>query len=108
LSTAFGELLFVLAIWIACWLPRTTRQNLDLRDWPALLFTAMLNVLRIRNGPGGKRSEVVLHHANLTMLVFLRLLMASIGKSRTVQPPADTPGGEQCAGRDCILAEKEL
>jgi hypothetical protein len=53
----------------------------------ALLFTAMLNVLRIRNGGAVKSLKLFCIAANVTMLVFALSLMASIGKSRTLQHP---------------------
>ncbi len=53
----------------------------------ALLFTAMLNVLRIRNGRGVKGLKLFCVTADVTMLVFVIALMASIGKARTLQHP---------------------
>jgi hypothetical protein len=53
----------------------------------ALLFTAMLNVLRLRNGRGVKSLRLFCITANMAMLVFAIALMASIGKSRTLQHP---------------------
>jgi hypothetical protein len=53
----------------------------------ALLFTAMLNVLRIRNVRGVKGLRLFCVTANVTALVFAIALMASIGKSRTLQHP---------------------
>ena len=53
----------------------------------ALLFTAMLNLLRIRNGCVVKGLKLFCVTANVTMLVFAIALMASIGKSRTLQHP---------------------
>ncbi|MFZ0199889.1 MAG: hypothetical protein WB523_19440 [Candidatus Sulfotelmatobacter sp.] len=53
----------------------------------ALLFTAMLNMLRIRNArtvPGLWLSCIT---ASVTMLVFAIALMLSIGKSRTLHNP---------------------
>jgi hypothetical protein len=51
----------------------------------ALLFTAMLNLLRIRNGRGVLGLKLFCITANVTMLVFAIALMASIGKARTLQ-----------------------
>lgn len=51
----------------------------------ALLFTAMLNVLRLRNDLGVKGLKLFCLTANMAMLVFAIGLMASIGKSRTLQ-----------------------
>src|SRR5271167_2393296 len=53
----------------------------------ALLFTAMLNVLRIRNGRRVKGLKLSCITANATMLVFAIALMVSIGKPRTLQHP---------------------
>jgi hypothetical protein len=53
----------------------------------ALLFTAMLNVLRIRNGGAVRGLRLSCITANVTMFVFAISLMASIGKSRTLQNP---------------------
>jgi hypothetical protein len=53
----------------------------------ALLFTAMLNVLRLRNGRGVQGLRLFCITANVTMLVFAIALMASIGESRTVHHP---------------------
>ncbi len=53
----------------------------------ALLFTAMLNVLRLRNGYGVRGLKLFCVTANVTMLVFVISLIASIGKSRTLQHP---------------------
>ena len=53
----------------------------------ALLFTAMLNVLRIRNGRGVKGLKLFCITANVTMLVLAIALMASIGRARTLQHP---------------------
>jgi hypothetical protein len=53
----------------------------------ALLFTCLLNVLRIRNGRGVRGLRLSCITANVTMLVFAIALMASIGKARTLQHP---------------------
>ena len=53
----------------------------------ALLFTALLNLLRIRNGYGMRGLKMFCITANVTMLVFFLALMASIGQSRTVANP---------------------
>jgi hypothetical protein len=53
----------------------------------ALLFTALANILRIRNGPSAKDLRLFCFTANVTMLMFAMALMASIGKSRTLQHP---------------------
>lgn len=53
----------------------------------ALLFTAMLNLLRIRNARGIKGLPLSCITANVAMLAFAIALMASIGKSRTGHNP---------------------
>ena len=53
----------------------------------ALLFTAMLNALRIRNARGIKGLRLSCITADITMLAFAIALMASIGKSRTLHNP---------------------
>jgi hypothetical protein len=80
--------LFVLAI-VDCLL---VPKNYTGRIWIfgtclALLFTAMLNVLRIRNGRGVKGLKLFCITANVTMLVLAIALMASIGRALTLQHP---------------------
>jgi hypothetical protein len=53
----------------------------------ALLFTAMLNGLRIRNPRGVRDLRLACITANVTMFAFVIALMASIGKTRTLQHP---------------------
>jgi len=53
----------------------------------ALLFTAMLNLLRIRNHGVVKGLKLFCITANVVMLVFAVALMASIGISRTLANP---------------------
>lgn len=80
--------LFVLAIMDCLLVPRTyTGRIWIFGTGLALLFTAMLNLLRLRNGRGvqGLRRSCIT--ANVTMLVFAIALMASIGKSRTLENP---------------------
>ncbi len=81
-------ILFILAIVDCLLVPR----NYTGRIWIfgtalALLFTAMLNALRIRNDHGVKGLRLFCIAANVTMLVFAIALMASIGKVRTLQHP---------------------
>src|ERR1700686_3517726 len=80
--------LFLAAI-VACLLvPRTyTGRIWIFGTGLALLFTAMLNVLRIRNNHEVMGLRLFYIAANITMLVFAIALMASIGKSRTLQHP---------------------
>jgi hypothetical protein len=80
--------LFILAI-VDCLL---VPKNYTGRIWIfgtclALLFTAMLNVLRIRNGRGVKGLKLFCITANVTMLVLAIALMASIGRALTLQHP---------------------
>jgi hypothetical protein len=80
--------LFVLAIVDSLLVPKTyTGRIWIFGTGLALLFTAMLNVLRIRNGGGVKGLKLFCLTANVTMFVFVIALMASIGKSRTLQHP---------------------
>jgi hypothetical protein len=81
-------IVFVLAIVDCLLVPRTyTGRIWIFGTGLALLFTAMLNVLRLRNGCGVKGLKLFCITANVTMLVFVIALMASIGKSRTLQHP---------------------
>jgi hypothetical protein len=81
-------IIFILAIVDCLLVPRTyTGRIWIFGTGLALLFTAMLNVLRIRNGSGIKSLKLFCIAANVTMLVFAIALMASIGKSRTLQHP---------------------
>jgi hypothetical protein len=80
--------LFILAIADCLLVPK----NYTGRIWIfgtclALLFTAMLDVLRIRNGRGVKGLKLFCITANVTMLVLVIALIASIGKARTLQHP---------------------
>jgi hypothetical protein len=80
--------LFVLAIIDCLLVPRTyTGRIWIFGTGLALLFTAMLNVLRIRNSSGVKNLNPFCIAANITMFVFVIALMASIGISRTLANP---------------------
>jgi hypothetical protein len=80
--------IFILAIVDCLLVPRTyTGRIWIFGTGLALLFTAMLNVLRIRNARGVKGLKLFCITANVTMLVFVIALMASIGKSRMLQHP---------------------
>jgi hypothetical protein len=80
--------LFLLAIIDCLLVPRTyTGRIWIFGTGLALLFTAMLNVLRIRNRDGIPGLRLSCITANVTMLVFAIALMASIGKPRTLQHP---------------------
>src|SRR6266852_4189855 len=80
--------LFIVAIVDCLLVPRTyTGRIWIFGTGLALLFTAMLNMLRVRNGREVKGLKLFCITANVTMLVFAIALMASIGKSRTLQHP---------------------
>ena len=80
--------LFVLAIVDCLLVPRTyTGRIWIFGTGLALLFAAMLNVLRIRNKSAVKGLKLFCIGANITMLVFVIALMASIGKARTMANP---------------------
>src|ERR1700693_4297337 len=80
--------LFILAIVDCLLVPRTyTGRIWIFGTGLALLFTAMLNFLRIRNRQVVKDLRLFCITANVTMLVFTIALMASVGKSRTLQHP---------------------
>jgi hypothetical protein len=80
--------LFLLSIVDCLLVPRTyTGRIWIFGTGLALLFAAMLNLLRIRNGSGVKGLKLSCITANITMLGFAIALMVSIGKSRTLQHP---------------------
>jgi hypothetical protein len=80
--------LFVLAIVDGLLVPKTyTGRIWIFGTCMALLFTAMLNVLRIRNGYAIRGLKMFCITANIMMLVFAIAMIASIGKSRTLQHP---------------------
>jgi hypothetical protein len=80
--------LFVLAVVACLMIPRTYIGRIWILGTDfALLFTAMMNVLRIRNGYIMRGLRLFCIAANVTMLVFAIALMASIGERRTVQNP---------------------
>ena len=77
--------LFILAM-VDCWL---VPRNYTGRIWIlgtalALLFTAMLNLLRIRNGYAVRGLKMYCIAANILMLTFVLALMLSIGRARTL------------------------
>jgi hypothetical protein len=79
---------FVLAIIDCLLVPKTyTGRIWIFGTCLALLFTAMLNLLRLRNGRRVQGLRLCCITANVTMLVLAIALMASIGKSRTLQHP---------------------
>jgi hypothetical protein len=83
--------LFILAIVDCLLVPKTYTGRIWIFGTSlALLFTAMLNVLRIRNGQRVRGLKLFCITANAPMLAFVIALMASIGKSRTLQHPQIT------------------
>ena len=84
--------LFILSIVDCLLVPRTyTGRIWIFGTCLALLFAAMLNLLRIRNRPGVRGLKLFCVAANVIMLVFGIALMASIGWSRTLHHP-QVPG----------------
>jgi hypothetical protein len=81
-------ILFFLAV-VECWLvPRTYAGRIWILGTDlALFFTAMLNVLRIRNRYAMSGLKLSCITANVLMLVFAAALMASIGAATTVRHP---------------------
>ena len=80
--------MFLLAIADCVLVPRTYTGRIWIFGTAlALLFTAMLNLLRIRNDGDVKGLKLFCITANLAMLVFAAALMVSIGISRTLANP---------------------
>ncbi len=73
----------------------------------ALLFTAMLNVLRIRNGRGVKSLRLSCITANVTMLDIHDRADGKHRKSTNARALAYTSAGSPAAGRDCVFAGEE-
>ena len=89
-----AAVLFILAIVDCLLVPKTyTGRIWIFGTGLALLFTAMLNVLRIRNGQGVLGLKPFCITANIALLVFVMAVMASIGKSRTLEHPQMTVVG---------------
>ena len=81
-------ILFILAIVDCLLVPKTYIGRIWIFGTGlALFFTAMLNVLRIRNRREVRGLKLFCITANATMVVFVIALMASIGKSRTLEHP---------------------
>jgi hypothetical protein len=79
---------FILAISDCLLVPRTyTGRIWIFGTCLALLFTAMLNLLRIRNRGNVQGLRLFCITAKVTMLVLAIALMASIGRARTFQHP---------------------
>jgi hypothetical protein len=80
--------LFLIAVVDCLLVPRTyTGRIWIFGTGLALLFAAMLNLLRIRNGQVVKGLKLFCITANVTMLVFMIALVASIGRARTLHHP---------------------
>ena len=80
--------IFLLAIVDCVLVPRTYTGRIWIFGTAlALLFTTMLNLLRIRNDGDVKGLKLFCITANLAMLVFAVALIASIGISRTLANP---------------------
>ncbi|MGA9393352.1 MAG: hypothetical protein WBV69_23185 [Candidatus Sulfotelmatobacter sp.] len=80
--------IFVLAIADCLLVPRTYTGRIWIFGTDlALLFTAMLNILRLRNSGRVHGLRLFCITANVTMLAFAIALMASIGKLRTLHNP---------------------
>jgi hypothetical protein len=83
-----SEALFVLAIMDCLLVPKAYTGRIWIFGTAlALLFTAMLNILRLRNGREVRGLKLFCITANVTMFVFAISLIASIGKARTLQHP---------------------
>jgi hypothetical protein len=83
--------LFILALVDCLLVPKTYTGRIWIFGTSlALFFTAMLNVLRLRNGRGVRGLKLFCITANVTMFVFVIAVMASIGKSRTLEHPQIT------------------
>jgi hypothetical protein len=80
--------LFLLAL-VECWyVPRDyTGRIWIFGTGLALLFTAMLNLLRIRNGYSVRGLRLFCIVANVVMTVFVAALVASIGQAKTLANP---------------------
>ena len=80
--------LFVVSIVDCLLVPRTyTGRIWILGTGLALLFTAMLNVLRLRNGYAVRGLKMFCIGANILILTFVVALMISIGEARVLQHP---------------------
>jgi|SRR5579862_8160298 hypothetical protein len=80
-----AALLFLLAMIVCLQVPRTyTGRIWIFGTGLALLFTAMLNWLRIRNGYAVRGLRMVCIACNVAMLTFTVGLIASIGEDRAV------------------------
>ncbi|MFZ0416693.1 MAG: hypothetical protein WAM04_01200 [Candidatus Sulfotelmatobacter sp.] len=81
-------ILFVLSIVDCLLVPKTYTGRIWLLGTAlALLFTAMLNVLRLRNGYAVRGLKMFCIGANVLMLTFVVALMMSIGEARSLHNP---------------------
>ena len=80
--------LFVVSIVDCLLVPRTyTGRIWIFGTGLALLFSTMLNVLRLRNGYAVRGLRMFCIGANILMLTFVVALMISIGEARVLQHP---------------------
>jgi hypothetical protein len=80
--------LFILAIVYCLLVPKTyTGRIWIFGTCLALMFTAMFNWLRIRNGASVNSLRIFCITANVTMLALALSLIASIGRARTQANP---------------------
>ncbi|MGC2194382.1 MAG: hypothetical protein WA628_06885 [Terriglobales bacterium] len=88
IDRACAGAIFLLAI-VECWLvPRTYPGRLWIFGTGlGLLFTAMLNLLRIRNGYTVRGLRLSCVGANVMMLALVLVLLASIGSAKTKGNP---------------------
>jgi hypothetical protein len=85
LDRLFAAALFLLALVVCLRVPRTYPGRIWIFGTGlALLFTAMLNLLRIRNGYGVRGLRMFCIACNIAMLAFAIALIASIGEGRTL------------------------
>ncbi len=84
----FAGSLFVVAVVECLLVPRAyTGRIWIFGTCLALLFTAMLNILRIRNSYRMLGLKMFCIGANVTMLALAIALMVSIGRARTIANP---------------------
>ncbi len=77
--------LFLAAIAASLFIPKTYTGRIWIYGTDlALLFTAMLNLLRLQNGYAMRGLKMFCVTGNVAMLAFLIALMASIGLTRTL------------------------
>jgi hypothetical protein len=80
--------LFLLAVVECLLVPKTYTGRIWILGTDfALLFAAMLNLLRIRNGYAVRGLRMFCIAGNVTMLVFFAALTASIGRATTMRNP---------------------